>query len=139
MNLQPRKTKYNKFNKGKAINKIISQNNLCDNNVSTVYIKTITHYKLNANLINLLYSTLNKIIKKSGTICIKVFPHVSVTKKPTEIRMGKGKGAVDHWICRLQPGTLLCKIETNNIQRTLKAISCAKFRLPIKIRACVYK
>lgn len=137
MKLQPKKRKYDKAYKGKAINRIISNNKYDQFTNGSIALKTLMSYRLTAKQIEILFITLNKFLKKAGTININVFPNTPVSKKPNEIRMGKGKGAVDHWVCRILPGTIICEIETANIKKALKAIAYAKFRLPIRIRTII--
>lgn len=137
MKLRPKKTKFDKAYKGKAINRIISKNSYNQFSTGTIALKTLMSCRLTGKQIEILYITINKFLKRSGSINITVFPHTPVSKKPNEIRMGKGKGAVDHWVCRILAGTIICEIETNNVQKALKAIAYAKFRLPVKIRTII--
>ena len=137
MKLQPKKRKFNKAYKGKFSNRITSKNNYNQYPNATISLKTLTGYKLTGKQIEILYITLNKFLKKAGSINITIFPHIPVSKKPNEIRMGKGKGAINHWVCRIIPGTIICHIETDNFKKALKAITYAKFRLPIKIKPII--
>lgn len=137
MKLQPKKSKFDKFYKGKSINRIISKNSYNQFSNGSIALKTLMSCKLTGKQIEILYITLNKFLKKAGSINITVFPNTPVSKKPNEIRMGKGKGAVDHWVCRILPGTIICEIETSNIKKALKAINYAKFRLPIRVRTLI--
>ena len=137
MKLQPKKRKFTKSFKGKAINRITSKNSYDQSSNGTIALKTLMGYRLSAKQTETLYITLNKFLKKAGKINITIFPQTPVSKKPNEIRMGKGKGAVDHWVCRIIPGSIICQIETNNFQKAKKAISYAKFRLPIKIKTII--
>lgn len=137
MKLQPKKRKFNKAFKGKAINRIISKNSYDQSSQGAIVLKTLVGYRLTGKQMETLYITLNKFLKKAGSIHITVFPHTPVSKKPNEIRMGKGKGAVDHWVCKIVPGTIICQIETNNFKKAIKAITYAKFRLPIKIKTII--
>ena len=138
MKLRPNRTKFDKFYKGKAINRVTSKNNYFSQHQSgMLIIKTSMSARLNAKQIEIIHITLNKLLKKAGKTNITVFPHIPISKKPNEIRMGKGKGAVDHWACRVTAGCTLCEIETNSITKALKAIDSVKFRLPIKIRTLI--
>lgn len=137
MKLRPKKTKFDKSHKGKAINRIISKNSYNQFNNGTIALKTLMSCRLTAKQIETLYITINKFLKRSGTINIPIFPNTPISKKPNEIRMGKGKGAIDHWACRLLAGTIICEIETNNVQKALKAITYAKFRFPVKLRTII--
>lgn len=134
MKLQPKKSKFTKSHKGKAINRITSKNIYNQNSSGSIALKTLVGYRLTGKQMEVLYITLNKFLKKAGRINITTFPQTPVSKKPNEIRMGKGKGAINHWVCRILPGTIICEIETGNFKKALKAITYAKFRLPIKIK-----
>jgi len=137
MKQRPKKTKFDKAFKGKAINRIISKNSYNQLTNGSIALKTLMSCRLSAKQIEILYITINKFLKRSGSIYIPIFPQTPVSKKPNEIRMGKGKGAVDHWVCRILAGTIICEIETNNVQKALRAIAYAKFRLPIKVRTII--
>ncbi|MBL0930961.1 MAG: 50S ribosomal protein L16, partial [Alphaproteobacteria bacterium] len=73
-------------------------------------------------------------MKRAGRVWIRVFPDVPVTSKPTEVRMGKGKGAVDYWACRVKPGRVMFEIDgvPKNIAEEAFVLAAAK--LPIKTR-----
>lgn len=137
MKLQPKKSKFTKSFKGKAINRITANNSYDQICNGTIALKTLTSYRLTGKQIEILYITLNKFLKKAGNIYINIFPQTPISKKPNEIRMGKGKGPVDHWVCRITPGTIICQIETNNFKKAFKAVSYAKFRLPIKVKTII--
>eukprot|EP01041_Mallomonas_annulata_P000677 gene677-1298_t len=81
-----------------------------------------------------LKQVVTKCIKKTGRLRFKIFPQTPITKKPIEVRMGKGKGNVDHWVVKIKPGTMLCFIETNLIAVAKKALKYAQIRLPIKTK-----
>ena len=63
-----------------------------------------------------------------------VFPDVPVTKKPTEVRMGKGKGAVEFWACRIHPGRIMFEVDGVDISEARKAMRLAAAKLPIKCK-----
>ena len=77
---------------------------------------------------------LRKIIKKHGVIRINLIADTPITKKPIEIRMGKGKGAVNHWVAKVHPGTILFEIETTATVLAIKALKAAQLRLPLKTK-----
>ena len=77
---------------------------------------------------------MNKIIKKFGQVKINIIADTPITKKPIEIRMGKGKGAVDHWISKITSGCILFEIETNSKILAVKALKAAQLRLPINTK-----
>ena len=77
---------------------------------------------------------IRKAIKKFGRITSNLVADTPVTQKPIEVRMGKGKGNVSHWVCKVQIGTILCEIETSMIQIGLKALKSVQYRLPFKTK-----
>jgi large subunit ribosomal protein L16 len=126
----PRKKKFNKYQKGKAFNKI----------QAVIEKKTLKHAfglkatesgRINFKQIKTLYSTINKQIKKNGKVLINIFPHLPISKKPIEVRMGKGKGSVNHWVFNVRPGTILCEVETKLKQLALQSLNKVKVKLPL--------
>jgi len=135
MKIQPKKTRFKKFPKGKSLHRINPKiYNYYSSIKSTVMLKAITPCRLSGVQLESLYNHLNKFLKKNGVICIQVFPHIPNTRRPDTIRMGKGKGPIHNWICQILPGTSFCEIETNNITKVLKAVKYAKMRLPFKTK-----
>ena len=82
--------------------------------------------------------TLNRKIKKYGKLVIKIFPNVPVTKKPAEVRMGQGKGAVDRWICRIRPQRILFRIPAT-IPKAIayNALTATGKKLPLKTKVII--
>ena len=78
--------------------------------------------------------TLSRFIKKKGKLWIRVFPDKAITKHPAETRMGKGKGAPDHWVAVVKPGTILFELEGATIEDTQRAMRLASDKLPIKTK-----
>ena len=71
-------------------------------------------------------------IKRGGKIWIRVFPDVPISKKPLEVRMGKGKGNVEYWVCKIQPGKMLYEMEGVTEQIARDAFKLAAAKLPFK-------
>lgn len=127
----PKKTKYPKIHKGrvsikKAKKKILIQN--------TYALQFKEAGILNKIQIESSYKTLLKILKKEGTILLNTFPRVSVTKKATGIRMGKGKGPVETWISRIRKGHLLFIIKTNNSKKAIEGLNQCAYKIPLKVK-----
>ena len=78
--------------------------------------------------------TLSRFIKKNGKLWIRVFPDKAITKHPAETRMGKGKGAPDHWVAVVKPGTILFELEGATLEDTKQAMRLASDKLPIKTK-----
>jgi len=130
----PIKSKYKKQHKGKSLNRVNSNTNYFSLKFGCVGLKVVSPGRLNSIELKTLKQTLNKILKRRACIIINVFPQTPITKKPLEIRMGKGKGNVDHWIFKVQPGFVLCEIETNTLDLGIKALTLAQLRLPFKTK-----
>jgi len=78
--------------------------------------------------------TINQILKRSGKIWIRVFPSLSMTKKPIEVRMGKGKGNVNKWISYIKPGTIIYEINSLSNLKAIEALKNASIKLPFKTK-----
>ena len=78
--------------------------------------------------------TLSRFIKMKGKLWIRVFPDKAITKHPAETRMGKGKGAPDHWVAVVKPGTILFELEGASLEDTQRAMRLASDKLPIKTK-----
>lgn len=76
-------------------------------------------------------------IKRQGNIWIRVFPDRSITKKPLEVRMGKGKGSVDHWVARVRSGSMLYEMDGVDVALAREAMRLASSKLPIPTRFVV--
>ena len=131
----PKKFKFKKQQKRNNFNKIYSSfkgksnNNLC--------LKALTFGRITSKQIISIRQTIKKNIKKVGKIKFHIFPQTSISKKPKEIRMGKGKGAVDHWVSKIKTGQIICEIKTDSFIKGVKALKLARFRFPLKT-AIVY-
>jgi large subunit ribosomal protein L16 len=73
-------------------------------------------------------------VKRGGRIWIRIFPHVPLTRKPAEVRMGSGKGSVDHYVARIKPGTILFEMGGLDEPTAREAIRLAGYKLPVKTR-----
>jgi large subunit ribosomal protein L16 len=73
-------------------------------------------------------------MKRSGRVWIRVFPDVPVSKKPIEVRMGKGKGTPELWVCRVKPGRIMFEIDGVPVAVAREALDLAAAKLPIKTR-----
>ena len=73
-------------------------------------------------------------INRAGNVWIKIFPDKSLTKKPAEVRMGKGKGSVEKWVAVVKPGRVLFEIGGVNEELTKQALRLAMYKLPVKTK-----
>lgn len=132
----PKKTKYKKVQKGSLPNKIIStKDNLT---FGTFGFKAINWGLLNSIQIELIKRLITKRIKKTGKVWIKIFPHIPKTKKPIEIRMGKGKGSVHEWLSKIPQGTILVELDGITKKLATEIYNEVRKKLPIKIKLICY-
>lgn len=80
---------------------------------------------------------LTRFIKKGGKLWVRIFPDKAITKHPAETRMGKGKGAPDHWVAVVKPGRILFELEGLDLGTARRAMDLASFKLPIRTRFVV--
>ena len=99
-----------------------------------VGLKACSFGKITSKQLEAFRFVVTKSIKKFGKININLMADTPVTKKPLEVRMGKGKGAVNHWICKIDAGTLICTIQTSFISLALLALKSGQYRLPLKTK-----
>lgn len=128
----PIKQKYKKQQKGKAFNKIINTKSFLK--YGQIGLKVLSHYRINSKQLCALYNALKKKIKRKGRLIFNIFPQTPITKKPIEVRMGKGKGNVSHWVSKIKPGVILCEISTPHIIYAKKILNFARFKLPLKTK-----
>jgi large subunit ribosomal protein L16 len=134
MLVSPRKFKYKKSQKGTIPNKLPSKQQPL--RYGTFAIKSLSFGILTSNQIEAARKLISKKLKKKGKVWITVFTHTPKTKKPVEIRMGKGKGSVDVWISKVRPGTILYEIEGASIANAKEIFFEANQKLPIKCKLC---
>ena len=90
--------------------------------------------KLTAKQIESIRQTVNRQLNRKGKVWVRVFPHIPVTSKPTENRMGKGKGNVEYWVSLVQPGTVLYEMAGVSEEVAREALYKASAKLPIKTK-----
>lgn len=130
----PKKTKFSKQQKGKKFN-IINKIETIDNlKHGIVGLKAIDCGRIKSSHLVACRQSMNKILKKAGQIKINIVADTPITKKPIEIRMGKGKGSVDHWISKVNSGTTIFEIETSSKILAIKALKAAQIKLPINTK-----
>ena len=125
--LQPKRTKYRKQQKGR--NRGLAQSG---NRVSfgEYGLKAVGRGRMTARQIEAARRAMTRRIKRGGKIWIRVFPDKPITKKPLEVRQGKGKGAVEYWVAHIQPGRVLYEIEGVSEVDARDAFSLASAKLP---------
>lgn len=135
---QPKKTKYKKTQKGKNFQRIVHSISFGKIQFGCVLLRATSGGILTENHFDMLKLGLQKLLKKQGKISMLFFPHKPISKKPLEVRMGKGKGAVSYWASRIGYGQNLCKIFLNNVSVGQKALLIIKRKLPIRTKIVIY-
>jgi large subunit ribosomal protein L16 len=95
-------------------------------------LKALERGKITARQIEAARRAMTRHVKRQGQIWIRIFPDVPVTKKPLEVRMGKGKGNVEYWAAKIQPGKVLYEMEGVDETTAREAFQLAAAKLPIK-------
>lgn len=127
--LQPKRTKYRKMHKGR--NRGLAQNG---NKVSfgEFGLKATARGRITARQIEAARRVISRHVKRGGKIWIRVFPDVPITNKPLEVRMGGGKGNVEYWVAKVQPGSMLYEMDGVTEDLAREAFKLAAAKLPIK-------
>ena len=129
--LQPKKTKYRKQHKGRIHGNAKGGSQL---NFGQFGLKALEPERVTARQIEAARRSISRHVKRVGRLWIRVFPDVPVTAKPAEVRMGKGKGAVDRWVCRVKPGKIMFEIDGVPEQVAREAFERAAAKLPVKTK-----
>ncbi|ADC63273.1 MULTISPECIES: 50S ribosomal protein L16 [Allochromatium] len=127
--LQPKRTKFRKQHKGR--NRGLAQSG---NRVSfgEFGLKATERGRLTARQIEAARRAISRSVKRGGKIWIRVFPDKPISKKPLEVRMGKGKGNVEYWVALIQPGSMLYEIEGVSEEVAREAFKLASAKLPVQ-------
>ena len=126
--LQPKKTKYKKQQKGKLRGFATSGAKV---NFGHFGLKATTRGRVTARQIEAARRAMTRHIKRGGKVWIRIFPDVPITKKPVEVRMGKGKGNVEYWVAKVQPGKILYEMEGVTEEVAREAFRLAASKLPV--------
>ncbi len=127
--LQPKRTKYRKMHKGRNRGLALKGGRI---SFGEFGLKATTRGRLTARQIEAARRTITRHIKRGGKIWIRIFPDKPITKKPLEVRQGKGKGSVEYWVALIQPGRVLFEIEGVPRELAAEAFELAAAKLPIK-------
>ena len=127
--LQPKRTKYRKQQKGKNRGDATSGDRV---SFGEYGLKTIDRARITSRQIEAARRAMTRHVKRGGKIWIRIFPDVPVTKKPIEVRMGKGKGGVEYWVSKVQPGTMLYEMEGVSEPVAREAFRRAAAKLPVR-------
>lgn len=132
--LQPKRQKYRKQQKGRNTGIAVKGSTISFGSygLKSMELGRITNRQLEAARIAMTRET-----KREGQVWIRIFPDKPITYKPAEVRMGKGKGAVEYYVALVQPGRILFEMEGTTLEAATKALNMAAQKLPIKTKVVV--
>ena len=128
---QPKRTKYRKAFKGRIKGNAKGGSSIA---FGSFGLKALEPERVTARQIEATRRAVTREMKRQGKVWIRVFPDTPVTAKPIEVRMGKGKGSVDRWVARVQPGRILFEIDGVPDEVALEALRLGAAKLPIRTK-----
>ena len=129
--LQPKKSKYRKQHKGRVRGVATKCNKV---SFGEFGLQSLDFARITGRQIEAARIAINRSVKRGAKLWIRIFPHKPVSKKPAEVRMGKGKGANEYWACRIKPGRIMFEVDGVNIDDAKRAMTLAAAKLPIKCK-----
>ena len=129
--LQPKKTKYRKQQKGRLRGFATSGAKV---SFGEFGLKATTRGRVTARQIESARRAITRHLKRTGRLWIRIFPDVPVSKKPAEVRMGKGKGTPEFWVCRVKPGKIMFELDGVSEESAKEAFSLAAAKLPLETK-----
>ncbi|WP_353481993.1 50S ribosomal protein L16 [Haliscomenobacter sp.] len=126
--LQPKRTKYRKQQKGRMKGLALKGGTIA---FGTFGLKAVTGARITNRQIESARIAMTRSMKREGKVWIRIFPDKPITKKPQEVRMGKGKGAVDHWVAQVKPGRIMFEIDGVPLEVANEALRLAAQKLPV--------
>ena len=129
--LQPKRTKFRKAHKGRIHGTAKGGTTL---NFGSHGLKAVEPERVTARQIEAARRAITRHMKRAGRVWIRIFPDVPVSKKPTEVRMGKGKGTPEFWVARVKPGRVMFEIDGVTDQVARESLRLGAAKLPLKTR-----
>ena len=129
--LQPKRTKFRKQHKGRIHGTAKGGTDL---NFGAFGLKAVEPERVTARQIEAARRAMTRHMKRAGRVWIRIFPDVPVSSKPTEVRMGKGKGSVDYWAARVHPGRVMFEIDGVDETIAREALRLGAAKLPVRTR-----
>lgn len=129
--LQPKKMKYRKYQK--KLN-TVKKNNNTSLTFGQYGIKALTSGSISSRTLENIRQILNRQLKKTGKLWLRIYPDRPCTKKPAEVRMGKGKGSISHWIAKVPSGQILFELNTFSLESASQITQNIKPKLSIPIK-----
>ncbi|MFM7152944.1 MAG: 50S ribosomal protein L16 [Bacteroidota bacterium] len=130
--LQPNRQKYRKQHKGRNRGLAFKGSSI---SFGSFALKSLEFSRLTSRQLEAARIALTRNMKREGKVWIRVFPDKPITSKPAEVRMGKGKGAVDHYVCEVQPGRVIFEIEGVTQELAYESLRLAAQKLPVVCKA----
>lgn len=127
--MQPKRTKFRKQMKGRNRGLALNGNKV---SFGEYGLKSAEWGRLTARQIEAARRVITRYVKRGGKMWIRVFPDAPVTKKPLEVRMGSGKGNVEYWVAKVQPGKMIYELEGVTEAEAREAFTLAAAKLPVK-------
>lgn len=131
--LAPKKTKHRKWQKGRSRKRTIETRGLTLS-FGNFGLQALSSAYLDSKQIEAARKSISKFTRKGGKMWIRVFPDKPITKRPPELTMGGGKGAVDHYIFPLKPGRIIFEVDGLSREMAISALKDAGYKLPVKTR-----
>ncbi|HFA50248.1 MAG TPA: 50S ribosomal protein L16 [Bacteroidetes bacterium] len=132
--LQPKRIKYRKPHKGKLKKMTIKGSVIC---FGAYGLKSLDAGRITNRQIEAARIAMTRYMKREGQVWIRIFPDRPVTRKPLEVRMGKGKGSLDHYVAMVQPGRIMFEIEGVDQETAFEALRLAAQKLPVQTKVTV--
>ena len=132
--LQPKRTKFRKAHKGRIHGNAKGGTDL---NFGSIGLKALSPDRITARQIEAARRAITRHIRRQGKLWIRIFPDTPVSKKPLEVRQGKGKGSVEYWAAKVKPGRIMFEIDGVEDDIAREALRLAAMKLPIKTRVVV--
>ncbi len=132
--LSPKRTKFRKAFKGRIHGDAKGGTSL---NFGQFGLKAVEPERITARQIEAARRAMTRYMKRQGRVWIRIFPDLPVTQKPTEVRMGKGKGSVEYWSARVKPGRIMFELDGVSEPVAKEALRLAAMKLPVKCRFVV--
>ncbi|MCR9287331.1 MAG: 50S ribosomal protein L16 [Bacteroidetes bacterium] len=132
--LQPKRTKYRKQQKGRN-NSVAKRGTLVS--FGSFGLKAVTGGRITNRQIESARIAMTRYMKREGKVWIRIFPDKPITSKPQEVRMGKGKGALDHWVAQVQPGRIMFEMDGVPREVAMEALRLAAQKLPVMTKVTI--
>lgn len=132
--LAPKRTKFRKIRKGRITGVATSGNTIAFGDFA---LQSQGSERITARQIEASRQAMTRHIKRGGKIWIRIFPHIAVTRKPQDVKMGSGKGNPEFFVAKVKPGTILFEMQGVTVEVAREAMRLASHKLPIKTKFLV--